>query len=59
MVKNLSNLHTGDLFVINVDEHGTQKLVLQVEEERSGPPGNVGKSIVANVSFPLSPFHRS
>ena len=43
MVKNLGNLRTGDLFVINLDEPGTQKLVLQVEEERSGPPCNAGQ----------------
>jgi hypothetical protein len=54
-VKNVGNLHTGDLFVINVDEHGSQKLVLQVEEVRSGPPGNAGESSSTSPSDPSLP----
>ncbi|CAF3777058.1 unnamed protein product [Rotaria magnacalcarata] len=41
LVTSKTNLHKGDLFVISLNEEGTQKLVLQVDEERlaaTAPP---------------------
>ncbi|CAF2960129.1 unnamed protein product [Rotaria sp. Silwood2] len=35
LVNNRTNLHKGDLFVINLNDEGTQKLVMEVDEERS------------------------
>ena len=43
VVKNRTNLRKDDLFVINFDEKETQKLVIKVDEERSGVPGPSGQ----------------
>lgn len=43
LVNSRTNLHKGDLFVISLNDEGTQKLVMQVDEERAGSaidPGN-------------------
>ncbi|CAF3848474.1 unnamed protein product, partial [Rotaria sp. Silwood1] len=40
LVTNRTNLRKGDLFVINLNDDGTQKLVMQVDEERPGQPQN-------------------
>jgi hypothetical protein len=41
-VNNKTNLHKGDLFVISLNDDDTQKLVMQVDEERSAPLANPG-----------------
>ena len=46
LVNSKTNLHKGDLFVINLSDDNTQKLVMQVDEERSSSsmsPGNLIK----------------
>ncbi|CAF1128072.1 unnamed protein product [Adineta steineri] len=40
LINNKTNLHKGDLFVISLNDDGTQKLVMQVDEERTGPSVN-------------------
>jgi len=42
LINNKTNLHKGDLFVISLNDDGTQKLVMQVDEERAGPSVNPG-----------------
>jgi hypothetical protein len=42
LVNNKANLHKGDLFVTSLNDDGTQKLVMQVDEERTGPSANPG-----------------
>ncbi|CAF4072663.1 unnamed protein product, partial [Adineta steineri] len=37
LVNNRTNLHKGDLFVINLNDDSTEKLVMQVDEERTDP----------------------
>ena len=37
-----TTLHKGDLFVISLNDEGTQKLVMQVDEERPGLCANPG-----------------
>jgi hypothetical protein len=44
VVNNKTNLHKGDLFVISLNDDGTQKLVMQVDEERTNPSVNPGHS---------------
>jgi hypothetical protein len=34
-VNTRTKLHKGDLFVIDLNEEGTQKLVMEVDEERA------------------------
>ncbi|CAF1097604.1 unnamed protein product [Rotaria sordida] len=40
LVNNKTNLRKGDLFVINLNDDGVQKLVMQVDEERPGSSAN-------------------
>jgi len=42
LINNKTNLHKGDLFVISLNDDDTQKLVMQVDEERAGPSVNPG-----------------
>ncbi len=42
LVNNKTNLHKGDLFVISLNDDETQKLVMQVDEERAGTSANPG-----------------
>ena len=49
VVNNKTNLHKGDVFVISLNEAGTQKLVLQVDEERAAPMASAGTPIDTNL----------
>ena len=45
VVNTKTNLRKGDLFVISLNDDGTQKLVMQVDEERANASANPGYSV--------------
>jgi hypothetical protein len=41
-VNSRTNLRKGDLFVISLNDDGTEKLVMEVDEERASPLADPG-----------------
>ena len=44
-----TNLHKGELFVLNLNEQGTQKILLEVDEERSNQSPHPGSFICLSI----------